>query len=406
GTRSRQPRSGSPDATRIVLTHTNDEVRALNIAARERLRAGGELGEDVAVSTERGGREFATGDRVMFLKNERGLGVKNGTLGTIESVTRSRMAVMLDDGRSVAFDTKDYANVDHGYAATVHKAQGVTVDRVHVLATPGLDRHAAYVALSRHRDSVDLHYGRDDFADQGRLVRAMSRERGKDMASDYTRRPKQDRQSTTTPARNRFAGLKLRVDSEPSLQPKESAVEVRSRVIARHARAVQSIFEMQDRGLATTQEQACELQVSASDLNGLREHAARDAEVAYARDPSLAPEAARGDTERARCAIIHEREVRLDPNKRADRFVERWNRFSQAAKRAYVAGDNNRRRAMHDEMRGMAKALERDPQVESILANRKRELGVTIDSGRTLGAELAFNHGFDLVRGRGLGIGM
>jgi ATP-dependent exoDNAse (exonuclease V) alpha subunit len=68
--------------------------------------------------------------------------------------------------------SKDYADVDHGYAATIHKSQGVTVDRVHLLATPGLDRHAAYVALSRHRDSVDLHYGRDDFADPaGQLIR-------------------------------------------------------------------------------------------------------------------------------------------------------------------------------------------------------------------------------------------
>ena len=57
-------------------------------------------------------------------------------------------------------------------------------------------------------------------------------------------------------------------------------------------------------------------------------------------------------------------------------------------------------------MRSMARSLERDPQVESILANRKRELGIAIDSGRRLGAELAFNHGIDLRRGRGLGIGV
>jgi ATP-dependent exoDNAse (exonuclease V) alpha subunit len=66
-------------------------------------------------------------------------------------------------GRSVAFDVKDYADLDHGYAATIHKSQGVAIDRAHVLATPGLDRHATYVALSRHRTSVDLHYGQDDF---------------------------------------------------------------------------------------------------------------------------------------------------------------------------------------------------------------------------------------------------
>src|SRR3546814_3266145 len=97
------------------------------------------------------------------------------------------MAVKLDDGRSVAFDLKDYAHVDHGYAATIHKSQGVTVDRAHVLATPGMDRHSAYVALSRHRDGVQLHYGRDDFADQRQPTRTLSRERAKDMASDYPR---------------------------------------------------------------------------------------------------------------------------------------------------------------------------------------------------------------------------
>src|SRR3546814_1284187 len=112
----------------------------------------------------------------MFLKNERGLGVRNGTLGKVEQVSPERMAVKLDDGRSVAFDLKDYAHVDHGYAATIHKSQGVTVDRAHVLATPGMDRHSAYVALSRHRDGVQLHYGRDDFGDDRRLVRTLRSE--------------------------------------------------------------------------------------------------------------------------------------------------------------------------------------------------------------------------------------
>ena len=48
-----------------------------------------------------------------------------------------------------------------------------------------MDRHSAYVGLTRHRDGMQLHYGRDDFADQSRLVRTLSRERTKDMAGDY-----------------------------------------------------------------------------------------------------------------------------------------------------------------------------------------------------------------------------
>ena len=95
-------RQASPERSRIILTHTNDEVRALNEAARERMRAAGDLGDDVRLTVERGERSFASGDRVMFLQNERGLGVKNGTLGTIEQVSAQSMTVRTDDGRSVS----------------------------------------------------------------------------------------------------------------------------------------------------------------------------------------------------------------------------------------------------------------------------------------------------------------
>lgn len=106
-------------------------------------------------------------------------------LGEIEQVSPTQMTVRLDAGRLdagrlVVFNLKDYAQVDHGYAATIHKSQGVAVDRAHVLATPGMDRHGAYVALSRHRDGVQIHYGRDEFEDLGKLTRILSRERAKD----------------------------------------------------------------------------------------------------------------------------------------------------------------------------------------------------------------------------------
>lgn len=95
-------RMTAPQASRIILTHTNDEVRELNEAARGRMRAAQMLGEDVGLAVERGERSFASGDRVLFLKNERSLEVKNGTLGTVEEVNgealqegnRARLAVL------------------------------------------------------------------------------------------------------------------------------------------------------------------------------------------------------------------------------------------------------------------------------------------------------------------------
>ena len=91
-----------------------------------------------------------------------------------------------------------------------------------------------------------------------------------------------------------------------------------------------------------------------------------------------------------------------DPATRADRFVERWNKLIDRAERAYVASDISTQKAMRGRMADMAKSLERDLQMESILANRKSQLGITFDSGRRLGAELAFNHGIGLGRGRGI----
>ena len=389
-------RSGAPGASRIILTHTNDEVHALNIAARDRLRSAGQLGEDVTLEVERGERAFAAGDRVMFLKNERELGVKNGTLGAVQSVTPSRMAVMLDDGRSVAFDVKDYTNIDHGYAATVHKSQGVTVDRVHVLATPGLDRHAAYVALSRHRGSVDLHYGRDDFSDQGKLVRALSRERGKDMASDYARAPEPEKAAPAAPRRNPFAGLKL--GTAPAVAPSRSPLD---KAVERYARTVADIVRMRGQGLTELPHQTAAFAEAGRALNELRPDGARDLRAALNADRSLIDQAAGGKTAVAIRAMMLESEIRIDTSQRADRFVAEWQQKTKTLERLNRTGDYDQIDRAREDLTGMAKSLHRDPQLESLLRNRRIELGITMPQGQSLSHDL--QETLALSRSRGLG---
>jgi Ti-type conjugative transfer relaxase TraA len=432
-------RQASPDRTRIILTHTNDEVRALNEAARERMRAAGDLGNEERVTVERGDRGFASGDRVMFLQNERGLSVKNGTLGTIEQVSAQSMTVQTDDGRSVRFDLKDYNRIDHGYAATIHKAQGMTVDRIHVLATPGMDAHSSYVALSRHRDGMELHYGRDDFANPDRLTRTLSRDRAKDMASDYEQRdPAQGyaerrgiifgervaeivRRVVPDRVRNIFDGLRPSAEAVPSTgsarrpereaperkvveDPEAALRQARTKALVRHARAVDAIFEMQERGGKASPERVKELQEARRVFEEVRPYGSYDAEAAYKKNPELVREAAGGQVNRAIRALQLETELRTDPSRRADRFVQRWQKLDHTSQRQYQAGDMSGYKATRSAMGDMAKSLERDPQLESILANRKRDLGIAFESGRRLGQELAFTHGIDLGRGRGIGI--
>ena len=384
-------RQGAPDASRLILTHTNDEVGALNLAAREKLRTAGQLGEDLAIRTERGEREVARGDRIMFLRNERSMDVKNGSLGTVESVTPARMEVMLDDGRAVAFDHKDYANVDHGYAATIHKAQGVTVDRVYVLATPGLDRHAAYVALSRHRDRVDLHYGEDDFADRDKLIRALARERGKDMATDYAIET-----PIAHPARDPFAGLKLNrsTDIEPAPDPLVQAV-------VRVARATDDIMRMRRHGLEELPHQQKALDSAATALKAIRPDAGRDLRAAFVKDMGLIDEAAQGRPSAAIRAMTLERELRIDLTKRADRFVATWQAQSKRLHALSRDGEYSAADRLREGMNGLAKSLHRDPQLESLLQNRLKELGIGKPSGASLSHDL-LNHPA-ISRSRGLG---
>jgi Ti-type conjugative transfer relaxase TraA len=186
-----------PKASRLMLAYTRADVGELNTQARQLRAQRGELGKSERLATERGQRDFAVHDRLYFLRNEKSLGVRNGTLGTIEAIDRGVLQVRIDArDQRVAVDTRFYKDLDYGYAATVYKAQGSTVDRTYLLATAHYDRHAAYVGLSRHRESASLYYAAEDFGTPGvepveraqareRMLAALSRSRPNELVHDY-----------------------------------------------------------------------------------------------------------------------------------------------------------------------------------------------------------------------------
>ncbi|MEZ0497909.1 Ti-type conjugative transfer relaxase TraA [Sphingomonas sp. IW22] len=424
-------RQAEPDRTRIILTHTNAEVRALNEEARGRLRASGDLGEDVAFGAERGERQFAPGDRIMFLRNERGMGVKNGTLGTIERVSPEGMVVRLDSGARVAFEAKDYAAVDHGYAATFHKSQGVTVDRAHVLATPGMERHSAYVGMSRHRDGVALHYGCDDFADLAKLARTLSRDRAKDMAGDYAAPSDEERarsfaerreirwperareivQQVRDKAKGMFAGFRLRVAPETSvsdMMPQAGPViDDRSdaaRAVGRYARAAADMDRMRALDLPVLPHQESALRRAGEALDRTRPDAASDLAAAFRRDPALIAQAAAGNTVGAVRAMAEERRVRLDREARADRFVAAWKQMGQVRSDLERSGDRAGAERMRADMVKTAGTIGRDPQFETVLRQRASELNLNPDKGRAIGAALVASLGAGRQRDSGMSL--
>ncbi len=149
----------------LLLAGTRAEARLLNRHAREILTARGEL--DLDGQVEIGGRNFAVHDEVVLGRNHAGqhltsgetFAVDNGMRGTIHNVSTEQMTVRITSGENVVLD-RDYLEsgwVDHGYALTIHKAQGVTCDHVLVVGPAGLYREGAYVALSRARDTARLY---------------------------------------------------------------------------------------------------------------------------------------------------------------------------------------------------------------------------------------------------------
>ncbi|MEM9477802.1 MAG: AAA family ATPase [Pseudomonadota bacterium] len=144
--------------SRLAFAHRRKDVHALNQAIRAALRPSDEPRSEVLHETATGPRAFAAGDRIVFGRNDRDLGVKNGMLGTVEDVGRSKLVVTLDGDppQKVTVDPRRYQHFDHGYAVTIHKSQGATVDQAYVLASRSMDRHLAYVAMTRHRSAMQL----------------------------------------------------------------------------------------------------------------------------------------------------------------------------------------------------------------------------------------------------------
>ncbi|MBY5829813.1 Ti-type conjugative transfer relaxase TraA, partial [Rhizobium leguminosarum] len=196
-------RSANPNDTRIAMAHRRIDVAAINAGIRARLQERGELanststsddrGEERTYQTNNGKRSFARGDRIVFLENDRDLAVKNGMLGEVIAVAPDAIQVRLDgkaqtqDGqRQVTVPVNSYQAFDHGYATTIHKTQGSTVDRSFVLASTTMDRHLTYVAMTRHREEVQLYVGLDAFKTERALTEALSRSGVKETTLDYT----------------------------------------------------------------------------------------------------------------------------------------------------------------------------------------------------------------------------
>ena len=193
------------DHTTAILAVRRVDVRALNEMVREHRKSNGELGEDIRI----GEKTFSVGDRVIFEQNQRvrepgsesgaaTVRIRNGTFATVVGVTapahtgepravsregdvarvegdvgltgekeaptdsergsRRDLVVKLDDGRQAVLP-EGYveSSTSLGYALTVFRSQGITVDHTFGIGGDSLFQEAAYTQLSRGRLSNNLY---------------------------------------------------------------------------------------------------------------------------------------------------------------------------------------------------------------------------------------------------------
>jgi conjugative relaxase-like TrwC/TraI family protein len=150
----------------IALASTRRDVTRLNQTIRDRLRATGELGPDeVHIPGDHHDHGYTAGDLVIVTRNDHRAGLLNGTRATIATADRHHLTLRTETGEKVTVPTIWAGeHLDHGYAMTVHKAQGLTTQVALLYGTAALCQQAGYVAMSRGRDAnhlyttpVDLH---------------------------------------------------------------------------------------------------------------------------------------------------------------------------------------------------------------------------------------------------------
>src|SRR5882762_1699533 len=173
-----------PKAQRQIVATTNDEVRTMNEFVRGLWKQDGRIGQEAQFDTAKGPRKFGVGDRVLMNETpnqeDKKKGLINGAFGYVRGIStlpngKQEMDVEIDreegqQRRLFKFpvglnkDEGDVSGIDHGWAGTVYKSQGSTIDKTYMVHNPIATAPTNYVALTRHRDKTKLYVTREETA--------------------------------------------------------------------------------------------------------------------------------------------------------------------------------------------------------------------------------------------------
>ena len=172
---------GGPDS--FIYASTNATVFQVNSLIKATLKEDGHYDGKQAFHYDapRGSMEIHVGDRLQFHENLKSEGIMNGSMGRVSAIREIgehlKITVEKDDGQSVEFSTEYVQDIAHGWAGTVYRGQGKTQLRAYALYDNEFAWSAAacYVALTRHKASVDLYVGKDKASNLQQLARQIER---------------------------------------------------------------------------------------------------------------------------------------------------------------------------------------------------------------------------------------
>jgi Ti-type conjugative transfer relaxase TraA len=195
--------AAAPAKSRFVFAYTNQNVGELNDAIRDLRLKRGELGPSTRFETKHGQAEFSRNDRIQFTGTDKRGGIYNGQAGTVQSIEGATITVMLDGKQkgTIRFDATVFQEFRHGYAGTIYKGQGRTIDQTYLFHSKHWRSAASYVALTRHSHRTQLFVARETAASIHELAWQIARFDDRRAASHFrvidrpfTREP--DHQST------------------------------------------------------------------------------------------------------------------------------------------------------------------------------------------------------------------
>ena len=149
-----------------VATLSNSERIALNDMIHQRLIQKEILFDDTPFHVNNGDLNnplehdinLSVGDRIICLKNDKNLGVRNGTKGFITDINDKHITFRTDSNKVIIFNAELYNTFDFGYAMTINKLQGATVQKIICNADSNshMDRNKFYVTVSRAKSDVTI----------------------------------------------------------------------------------------------------------------------------------------------------------------------------------------------------------------------------------------------------------